>query len=243
MSLPRFFVEGSIKTGKTFLLPEASGHHLSRVLRKSTADRIIVFNGEGGEFVCSIESIRKNKVEVTPFEYDQSDRAPLLKISLGLCILKKDSMDSVLAKVTELGVSRVTPIISDHCAVAHKVIRNRETHWHQVMISACEQCGLNLLPALDPATSLTDWLADSSADIRLLAVPGSTPLPKTIAAVHSVSLLTGPEGGFSEDEETQATKAGFSSVTFGERVLRAETAPVVALSVVHQVWGSFGFDR
>ena len=67
MTLPRFFVEGSIKTGKTFLLPEASGHHLARVLSKSTADRIVVFNGEGGEFVCSIESIRKNKVEVTPF--------------------------------------------------------------------------------------------------------------------------------------------------------------------------------
>ena len=243
MTLPRFFVEGSIKTGKTFLLPEASGHHLARVLRKSTADRIVVFNGEGGEFVCSIESIRKNKVEVTPFEYDQNDRAPRLKISLGLCILKKDSMDSVLAKVTELVVSRVTPIISDHCAVAHKVIRNREPHWHQVMISACEQCGLNLLPVLDPTTTLTDWLADSSADIRLLAVPGSSPLPKTVAAVDSVSLLTGPEGGFSEAEETRAIKAGFNTVTFGERVLRAETAPVVALSVAHQVWGSFGLDR
>ena len=96
---------------------------------------------------------------------------------------------------------------------------------------------------LDPTTTLTDWLADSSADIRLLAVPGSSPLPKTVAAVDSVSLLTGTEGGFSEAEETRAIKAGFNTVTFGERVLRAETAPVVALSVAHQVWGSFGLDR
>jgi len=240
MKLPRFFVEGSITMGEKFLLPGASGHHLARALRKSTADSIVVFNGKGGEFVCSIELIRKNHVEVKPVKYDENDRAPQLKTTLGLCILKKDSMDGVLTKVTELGVSRVTPIISDHCAVAHKVIHHRETHWRQVIIAACEQCGLNLLPTLDPVTNLTDWLATSRADIRLLAVPGSSPIPRSISVVDSVSLLTGPEGGFSEAEEKEAINAGFNTVTFGERVLRAETAPVVALSVSHQVWGSFG---
>ena len=240
MTLPRFFVEGSIKAGKTFLLPQAAGHHLARVLRKTTADRIIVFNGEGGEFTCSIESIRKDQVEVKPTEYDDVNRAPQLKTTLGLCILKRDSMDSVLTKVTELGVSRVTPIISDHCAVAHKVIRNREAHWRQVIVAACEQCGLNLLPTLDAATTMTDWLATSGADIRLLAVPGSAPISNAISRAASVSLLTGPEGGFSEAEENEAITAGFNTVTFGERVLRAETAPVVALSVTQQVWGSFG---
>ena len=240
MTLPRFFVEGSIKIGKTFALPETSGHHLARVLRKSTAESIVVFNGKGGEFICSIESIRKNHVEVRPVKYDENDRAPQLRTTLGLCILKKDSMNSVLTKVTELGVTRITPIISDHCAVAHKVIHHRETHWRQVMIAACEQCGLNLLPVLDPATNLSDWLATSSADIRLLAVPGSSPIPRTKSIVNSVCLLTGPEGGFSEAEEKEAINVGFNTVTFGERVLRAETAPIVALSVSHQVWGSFG---
>ena len=240
MTLPRFFVEGGIKIGENFVLPEASGHHLARVLRKTTAESIVAFNGEGGEFICSIEAIKKNHVEVRPVKYDENDRAPQLTTSLGLCILKKDSMNSVLTKVTELGVSRITPIISDHCAVAHKVIHHRETHWRQIVIAACEQCGLNLLPALDPATNLSEWLAISSADIRLLAVPGSSPIPRSKSLVNSVSLLTGPEGGFSEAEETEAIKAGFNTVTFGERVLRAETAPVVALSVSHQVWGSFG---
>ena len=243
MKLPRFFVECSITIGEKLLLPGASGHHLARALRKSTADSIVVFNGKGGEFVCSIELIRKNHVEVKPVKYDENDRAPQLKTTLGLCILKKDSMDSVLTKVTELGVSRVTPIISDHCAVVHKVIHHRETHWRQVIIAACEQCGLNLLPTLDPVTNLTDWLATSRADIRLLAVPGSSPIPRSISVVDSVSLLTGPEGGFSEAEEKEAINAGFNTVTFGERVLRAETAPVVALSVSHQVWGSFGITR
>jgi len=243
MSLPRFFVEGSIKIGETFVLPKASGHHLARVLRKTTAESIVLFNGEGGEFICSIESIKKNHVAIRPVKYDENNRAPQLKTTLGLCILKKDSMNSVLTKVTELGVSRITPIISDHCAVAHKVIHHRETHWHQVIIAACEQCGLNLLPALDPATNLSEWLATSSADIRLLAVPGSSPIPRSISVVNSVSLLTGPEGGFSQSEETKAIKAGFKTITFGERVLRAETAPVVALSVSHQVWGSFGIVR
>ena len=126
MTLPRFFVEGTIKTGETFALPKATGHHLARVLRRTTAESIVVFNGEGGEFICSIESIIKNHVTVKPVKYDENDRAPQLKTALGLCILKKDSMNSVLTKVTELGVSRITPIISDHCAVAHKVIQHRE---------------------------------------------------------------------------------------------------------------------
>ena len=243
MTLPRFFVEGIIKTGETLVLPKATGHHLARVLRKTTAESIVIFNGEGGEFVCTIESIIKNHVAVKPVKYDENDRAPQLKTALGLCILKKDSMNSVLTKVTELGVSRITPIISDHCAVAHKVIHDRETRWRQVLIAACEQCGLNLIPALDPATNLSEWLATSSADIRLLAVPGSSPIPRSISVVNSVSLLTGPEGGFSEAEETEAIKVGFNTVTFGERVLRAETAPVVALSVFHQAWGSFGIAR
>ena len=243
MTLPRFFVEGSIKTGKPFLLPQAAGHHLARVLRKSTADNIVVFNGSGGEFTCSIESIRKSQVEVKPVEYDEIDRAPSLSTHLGLCILKRDSMDSVLTKVTELGARRITPIISDHCAVAHKVIRNRTQHWRQVIVAACEQCGLNRLPVLDAPTNLTDWLANSSADIRLLSVPGSAPLSPAISPVESVSLLTGPEGGFSEAEEEEAINSGFTRVTFGERVLRAETAPVVALAVAHQVWGSFGVAR
>ncbi len=240
MTLPRFFVEGSINIGQSFLLPEASGHHLARVLRREISDSIVVFNGEGGEFICSIQSIRKSKVEVKVIEYDEKDRAPQLNIALGLCILKKDSMNSVLAKVTELGVSRVTPLVSDHCAVAHKVIGHRESHWRQVMVAACEQCGLNLIPTLDPATNLTDWLASSSADIKLLAVPGSSPIPRTISAIDSVSVLTGPEGGFSKAEEKEAIDAGFNTVTFGECVLRAETAPVVALSVAHQIWGDFG---
>jgi 16S rRNA (uracil1498-N3)-methyltransferase len=243
MALPRFFVEGSIKIGEPFVLPEASGHHLARVLRKTPTESIALFNGEGGEFICSIESIKKNHVAVRPVKYDENNRAPKLKTSLGLCVMKKDSMNSVLAKVTELGVSRITPIISDHCAVAHKVIHGRETHWRHVVIAACEQCGLNLLPALDTATNLSEWLATINADIRLLAVPGSSPLPRPISVVNSVSLLTGPEGGFSKPEETKAIKAGFNAVAFGERVLRAETAPVVALSVSHQVWGSFGIAR
>ncbi|MBT7878603.1 MAG: 16S rRNA (uracil(1498)-N(3))-methyltransferase, partial [Gammaproteobacteria bacterium] len=208
MTLPRFFVEGSIKIGKIFPLPEVTGHHLARVLRKSTAESIIVFNGEGGEFICSIESIRKNHVEVRPLKYDENNRAPQLRTTLGLCILKKDSMNSVLTKVTELGITRITPIISDHCAVAHKVIHRRQTHWRQVMIAAWEQCGLNLLPALDPATNLSGWLANSDADIRLLAVPGSSTIPHTKSEVNSVSLLTGPEGGFSEAEEKEAINAG-----------------------------------
>ena len=239
MNAPRFFIDGNIELGKTFELTEGPSHHLTHVLRKAIGEKVTTFSGKGGEFTCSIESIRKKTVEIKPIRYDEINRAPKLEIDLGLCILKKSSMDSVLAKITELGVSRVTPLLSENCAVAHKIIHQRMSHWRRVIIAACEQCGLNVLPALVPTTQLTDWLTGTNADLKLISLLGDYPPIKAVAEINSLSLVTGPEGGFSKAEQEKAIEAGFNAVTFGERTIRAETAPIVALSVSHQVWGDF----
>lgn len=239
MSLPRFFIPAKIRTGQLSTLPESASHHLARVLRLKIDGEIIIFNGQGGEFLCTIQKITDKQVEVMPVQFHPEDRAARLKIHLGLCIQKRDSMDRVITRAVELGVTSITPIASDYCTVAKKVISSRGPHWQKITLAACEQCGLNLLPELKASMSMADWLVSQDSDARLIAIPNSHPIEVTGAIVDTVSLLIGPEGGFSSSEITAATRAEFEQVTFGERILRAETAPIVALSVLHHIWGDF----
>jgi 16S rRNA (uracil1498-N3)-methyltransferase len=239
MTLPRFFISGSIILDQPITLPDDVGHHLAKVLRLREGDGIVLFNGEGGEYRSQVAAIHKKKVEVFVNEFSEGNRAPALPVNLGMCVLKRDAMDRVIAKAVELGIESITPLISDHCSVSTKVIRNRQAHWQQVIITACEQCGLNRLPQLHPAAPLIDWLEDQTTETRIVALPNASPLPKNPVATKDVSLLVGPEGGFSEVEVTTASGRGFQSATFGQRVLRGETAPVVALAVIHRLWGDY----
>jgi 16S rRNA (uracil1498-N3)-methyltransferase len=239
MPRPRFFIAADIRTGQISTLPESASHHLARVLRLKIDSEIIIFNGQGGEFLCKIQKITDKQVEVLPVQFHPEDRAARLKIHLGLCIQKRDSMDRVITRAVELGVTSISPIASDYCTVAKKVINNRGPHWRKITLAACEQCGLNLLPELKANMSMEDWLVSQDSDARLIAVPDSHPIAVTGAIVDTVSLLIGPEGGFSSAEITAATRAEFEPITFGERILRAETAPIVALSVLHHIWGDF----
>ena len=198
----------------------------------------MLFNGRGGEYECEIDQASRRSVKVTPDKHETADRTPPLTIHLGMCVLKKDAMDAVLARSTELGVASITPIISDHCAVSSDFVGKRQRHWQGVVVAACEQCGLNRLPLLHEAGSTHDWLRNAESSARLIALPGAAPLPQHDGP-KQVSLLVGPEGGFSEAEVSLAQQHSFLPVTFGERILKAETAPVVAVSVLHRTWGDF----
>lgn len=234
MSAPRFYVPLRTEIGETLELPEGPSHHLATVLRLKQGSDITVFNGEGGEFHCTITEINKRQVNVMPNAFDAANRAPDCHVHLGMCILKKDPMHSAISRAVELGVSHLTPVISEHCAVSKKMIRQRQAHWQQVAISACEQCGLNLVPEITEPVPISDWLNGRHGDHRFIAMPASPGLPASLTG-DSVSVLIGPEGGFSKPEESAAKTAGFIPTGFGERILRAETAPAVALAILNQV--------
>ncbi len=238
MAISRFYVPGSLELGASVALPENTAHHLARVLRLQTGDSVILFNGEGGEFECIIETLEKKAVTVRPLSFSDDDRATSLKVHLGMCILKRDAMDNVFMKATELGVTSITPLVSDHCAVSRKSIENRQKHWKQVSISACEQCGLNILPQIDEPQQLTEWIQSRDGK-RIIALPDATTPVNAAEHPSEVSLLVGPEGGFSDAEVDAASASGFEAVSFGARMLRAETAPIVALSVLQYEWGDF----
>jgi 16S rRNA (uracil1498-N3)-methyltransferase len=148
-------------------------------------------------------------------------------------------MDWAIQKATELGVTQITPIVSERCEVRLNDERadKRLAHWRQIAISACEQCGRSVLPVIHPPMSLRDWLP-VEADLKLVLHPVAAPLTSH-ARPQTLAFLIGPEGGLSESEVEQAANQGFQPARLGPRVLRTETAPVVALSVAQQLWGDF----
>jgi 16S rRNA (uracil1498-N3)-methyltransferase len=139
-----------------------------------------------------------------------------------------------------LGVSEITPLVSERCEVRLKDERadKRLAHWRQVAISACEQCGRSSVPVIHPPQSLNDWVAGSEAELKLVLHPVAQPL-LSHARPTSLAFLIGPEGGLSDGEIDQAKASGFHAARLGPRVLRTETAPVVALAVAQQLWGDF----
>jgi len=114
----------------------------------------------------------------------------------------------------------------------------RMAHWRQVAISACEQCGRSVIPVIHPPLALADWLEQTEAELKLVLHPVAEPLASH-GRPQSLAFLIGPEGGLADAEVAQAKHAGYHAARLGPRVLRTETAPVVALSVAQQLWGDF----
>ena len=240
MSLPRVYVQTELRQGQELNLPKDVSHHFLNVLRLKPSDDVIVYNGQGGEFHAEVLETSKKSVTVFLTDYKDISRTTSINLYCGLCVMKRNAMDRAITRCVELGISTLTPLISEHCAVKHKVIRDRHSHWQQIIISASEQCGLNILPLLEPAIPILTWFKIIKADLKLIASPGGGRLPSA-SSITSVASVTGPEGGFSTKELLQASEAKFNSVKFGDRILTGENAPVVVLSAIHQNWGDFSY--
>jgi 16S rRNA (uracil1498-N3)-methyltransferase len=148
-------------------------------------------------------------------------------------------MDWVIQKATELGVTSITPINTERTNVklSSDRLEKKQQHWQQVAISACEQCTRNTVPTVKPLLTLEGWLADCDADQKFVLHHRSNKNLDEIKAPTSIALLIGPEGGLTADEIAQAEQAGFDALTLGPRVLRTETAPLAAISVLQHRWG------
>ena len=239
MRLSRFFVDAPLSLGD-HELPEAQAHYISRVLRMSEGDAVQLFDGAGQEFRASLLEVGKKRVVVQVTESFAGQIESPLQIHLGQGLSRGERMDWAIQKATELGVNEITPIFSERCEVRLKDERadKRLQHWRQVAISACEQCGRSRVPVIHPPLLLADWLKQAEADLKLVLHPVAEPLVSH-AKPASLAFLIGPEGGLTDSEVETAQGAGFHSARLGPRVLRTETAPVVALAVAQQLWGDF----
>ena len=245
MSPTRLFSPVPLGPNSRFKLDSSQSRYLARALRLRPGDSLTVFDGSGGEYSAKIVLMDKSSVDVETVDFlDNSTESPLT-VCLVQCISKGDRMDTVVQKATEIGVQRISPVLSDYSVVkldSRKAAKRRE-HWQKIAQSACEQCGRNIVPQIDDVTSLTTWHEKNHSDsaCRLAFLPGAVTSLSSISPPESgMTLLIGPEGGLSEAEQEHAIGTDFNPVTLGPRILRTETAAIAAIAAVQTLWGDFG---
>ncbi|MFH0352327.1 MAG: 16S rRNA (uracil(1498)-N(3))-methyltransferase [Chromatiales bacterium] len=240
MRIPRVYVEAPLRCGGTLALPRACAEHLARVLRHRAGDAIVLFNGQGGEWEATIAWIRRAETAVTIGPHHAIERESSLRVTLAQGLARGERMDYTIQKAVELGVTHIVPIAARRSVVqlAEARAERRLDHWREVIRQACEQCGRNRLPAIEPVVDLPTWLARASSGVKvLLATAGETALSDLTLTEPQLTLLAGPEGGWSEEEVYAARQAGFLGLRLGPRILRTETAAVAALSAFNSLWG------
>ncbi len=232
----RFFIETELAVGSTIQLTETVFHHWVRVLRAQLQEQATLFNGQGGEYLATLTEINKKNAFVTIESFNPTNRSAPFKAVLGQVMSKGDRMDYAIQKATELGVSQIQLLTSERCEMRLKYDRDQKKldHWQAVAIAACEQCGLNLVPEVLAPISLSEWLSSTQLPASKFVLAPEKEQKDVLAGIRpELALLIGPEGGLSENEITQANQAGFMNWCIGDRVLRTETAPVVALSILN----------
>lgn len=243
MRIPRLYTPQALASGSLIDLDEASARHLVSVLRMSAGQQVILFNGLGGEYSGQLSNVRKNTASVSVSKFIDSDRESPLKVHLAIGVSRGDRMDWIVQKATELGVCSITPLFTERTEVKLNAERldKKNRHWQQVAISACEQCQRTLVPLVSPAIPLTQWVAVDNDSLKLVLHHRAD---KRLTALNKdsnlVSLLVGPEGGLSDSEIDLSLNYGFKPLALGPRVLRTETAPLAALSILQSLWGDMG---
>ncbi len=238
----RLFVSSALINGTEIELDGDQARYLSRALRAHVGDKVNVFDGDGAEWSAAVLQISKNTVTLQIDDSHEAGTESPLKIHLVQGISRGERMDFVVQKATELGVKRITPVLTEYGVVKLDAIRaeKRRDHWRRIATSACEQSGRVRLPLIDTPITLKNWLGDKPQriDTELILKPdATTTLPSLRAPETKICVLIGPEGGFSDSEYEDAEIAGFTAVSLGPRVLRTETAAIATLAVLQSLWG------
>ena len=249
-NLPRFHCPTALVPGDALNLPSGTARHV-QVLRLQPNDEITLFNGQGGEFKAVVTHMGRSDVSVRVGEHKQIERELNLRVHLWSGITANERMDWLLEKATELGATTLLPITAERSVLKLKGERadKKLAHWQAIAVASSEQCGRNRVLQVAAPVNLSQAIAQLSvaplqaARWVLSLAPGTRslqemrPTLKTSkdedpSKMSEIVLLSGPEGGLSPTEEAQAIAAGFVPVSLGNRVLRAETAPVAVLSAL-----------
>jgi 16S rRNA (uracil1498-N3)-methyltransferase len=223
-------------------LSGSTAHYLARVLRLSKGDHLILFNGDGRDYLAEITAIQSQRVQARILDSSEPGNESPLKITLVQAVCRGERMDYALQKATELGVFCIQPLISQRVEV--RLDKSRQTkrveHWQGVVISACEQSGRAVVPEVKTPLSITEWMTAADESPRLVLDPLAECKLSGLSVVGgSLSLMVGPEGGFTDQEMEAARKNGLTAVALGPRVLRTETAGPAAIAVLQAKTGGF----
>lgn len=236
--MPRFYCPVDLISGAEIDLPAGAARH-AQVLRLQPGDGLTLFHK--GEFDATVVRMGRSDVRVQIGAHHAIEREAIRAIHLLVGSMANERMDWLVEKATELGVASITPLLAERSVLKLKGERaeKKQAHWQAIAIAACEQCGRNQVPLIYPVQNLADGLAMQATNLlnphlRLLLSlrPGSLPLHTGASGDSPVVFLSGPEGGLTPAEENQALQHGFAPITLGQRVLRAETAPLAALAAL-----------
>ena len=243
----RFFVDLPLHSGAAFALPAGPARHV-QVLRLQPGAAITLFDGRGGEWRATVTQMGRSSVSVQVGAHDGVDRELALPVTLALGMPANERMDAVVEKATELGAGAIQPLLCERSVLrlAGERAQKKVAHWQAVALAACEQSGRTRVPRIAPVCALADWLrdlpliagplseagatAEAGAARWMLSLRDAAPLHAAGMAPAGVICLSGPEGGLSPAEEDAARSAGFTAVSLGPRVLRADTAPLAVLA-------------
>lgn len=244
MRIPRIHVDQALPPGSEVRLPVQAGEHVARVLRLASGHPLILFNGDGCEYEATLASLAKHAVTAIVGAVHEADRETPLQLTLAQAIARGEKMDWILQKATELGVSCIVPLVTERTEVKLDAERagRRLAHWHNVIVAACEQCGRNRLPQLEPPQRLDRWLESARGDnvLRLAMLPdGGHTLRGLALPSGAIELVVGPEGGLTEHDALLLRQAGFAALRLGPRILRTETAGIAALAAIQAIYGDF----
>jgi 16S rRNA (uracil1498-N3)-methyltransferase len=245
MGTPRFFVDLPLATlavdGAPFALPPGAARHV-QVLRLQPGEPLCVFDGHGGEWAATVAAMGRSQVDVQLGDHDAgADRELPIEVTLAIGMPANERMDALVEKATELGVAAIRPLLCERSVLrlAGERAEKKVAHWQAVAIAASEQSGRTRPPRIEPVTPLMAWLEGLAAGTApppvrwvlslgtVIATDAATVLPPSAAVC---CCLSGPEGGLAPNEEAAALGAGFTPLSLGPRVLRADTAPLALLA-------------
>ncbi len=239
MRVPRIYHPEPLRESETVTLRKEATRHLTTVLRLRPGAALSLFDGRGAAHMATLQENGR----ATVGRRLDDDTEPPLSLHLLQAISKGERMDFVIQKATELGVTAITPVLTERCIVRLSGERatKRLRHWREILINACEQCGRYRLPSLHDITPLGQALQNAGEGLKLVLDPVSEKGPQTLPRPdNKVALLIGPEGGLTEGEIRQARQQDFVGLRLGPRTLRTETAAIAALSALQALWGDLG---
>ena len=240
--MPRFYVDFALSPDSVVELPDNVVRHLN-VLRVKNTEEIVLFNGNGKSYPALPEVLEKRRASVRILREEATDNESPLNITLVQAVSSAERMDFTLQKSVELGVAEIRPVISERCVVrlSGERAEKRVARWQEIVVSACEQSGRNIVPKVLPLTTYAQALQQLPQEPTklLMSLNRAQKLSDVQPQSGKVVFMVGPEGGWTEKEEQQAFDAGFQSVTLGKRVLRTETASLAAIAAMQTLWGDF----
>ena len=247
MTRRRFNAQPSAFADQTVTLAADEARHLRDVLRLKTGDEVYVFNGVGSEFRCTIANIKRDSVELR-IDTAVEPAKPESQLQLTLCValLKGEKFDLVVQKATELGTSKVVPLITRYADIHLRDetdAKKRVARWQRIALEAAKQSGRAFVPEISTPFAFDSVLANAKNDLHVMFSERDGGPLSALTPSQSVTALVGSEGGWSDEEIEQARGQGFHIITLGGRILRAETAAISVTALMQYLFGDLAADK